>query len=452
MREAIIETGKLEKFYGRPGENVIQVIAPTDLSVYSGEIVAVLGPSGSGKSTLLRMLTGLSKPSAGQVLWHGSPVRNQAPNVSIVFQSFALFPWLNVLENVEAPLKARGVNEIERRKRSLKILETVGLDGFEAAYPKELSGGMKQRVGFARALVVEPEVLFMDEPFSALDVLTAENLRSELLELWESNAIPTRAVYIVTHNIEEAVLLADRIIVLGKNPGRVRTDFQVALPQPRDRKTTEFVQIVDFVYKVLTQPDVTLDAAPGTPSTSIGTDGKRARFQMLPHARPGGITGMLEILSDRGGHDDIYHLADDLAFEIDDVLPIVEGAALLGLLRVTEGDVELTAAGREYVEADISDQKELFGKAAMERATLIRQIKRALDSKVNHSLPEEFFHDTLDEHFSEEEARRQLETAIHWGRYSYLFDYDAGSEKFFIAEEDEQPTEASAETVERGDR
>jgi NitT/TauT family transport system ATP-binding protein len=356
------------------------------------------------------------------------------------------------LDNVEAPLKARGVNEIERRKRSLKILETVGLDGFEAAYPKELSGGMKQRVGFARALVVEPEVLFMDEPFSALDVLTAENLRGELLELWENNAIPTRAVYIVTHNIEEAVLLADRIIVLGKNPGRVRTDFQVALPQPRDRKTADFVQIVDYVYKVLTQPDVTLDAAPGTPTTTAGADTKRARFQMLPHARPGSITGMLEILSDRGGHDDIYHLADDLAFEIDDVLPIVEGAALLGFLRVTEGDVELTAAGREYVEADISDQKELFGKAAMERATLIRQIKRALDSKVNHSLPEEFFHDTLDEHFSEEEARRQLETAIHWGRYSYLFDYDADSEKFFIAEEDDQSAERSAETVERGER
>ena len=234
MQETIIEGRKLEKFYGDPKENLIQVIAPTDISVHAGEILAVLGPSGSGKSTLLRMLTGLSRPSAGEVLWHGNPVANQSPNVSIVFQSFALFPWLTVFDNVEAPLKARGVTEIARRKRSLKILETVGLDGFEAAYPKELSGGMKQRVGFARALVVEPEVLFMDEPFSALDVLTAENLRSELLELWGGNAIPTRAVFIVTHNIEEAVLLADRIIVLGKNPGRIRTDFQVGLaPAPR---------------------------------------------------------------------------------------------------------------------------------------------------------------------------------------------------------------------------
>ncbi len=432
MPETIIEARKLEKYYGESGEAIIQVIAPTDISVHAGEILAVLGPSGSGKSTLLRMLTGLSKPSAGEVLWHGSPVATQSPNVSIVFQSFALFPWLTVLENVEAPLKAKGVGEVPRRKRSLRILETVGLDGFETAYPKELSGGMKQRVGFARALVVEPEVLFMDEPFSALDVLTAENLRSELLELWGTNAIPTRAVYIVTHNIEEAVLLADRIIVLGKNPGRIRTDFQVGLPQPRDRKAANFVQIVDFVYKVLTQPDTDPQTAPGSePSVAA----PRAKYPMLPHARPGGISGMLEIMSDRGGHDDIYHLADDLSFEIDDLLPIVEAATMLGFVHVSEGDVELTPEGSRYVDADIADRKEIFAQAALERVTLVRQIRRALESKSNHELPDEFFHDTLDEHFSEEETVQQLETAINWGRYAGLFDYDASTKKFFIPEE-----------------
>src|SRR5262249_29219361 len=224
------------KFYSQPDGHRIEVIAPTDLAIYPDQIVALLGPSGSGKSTLLRILTGLAPPSAGEVLWHGFPLDNQAPGVPIVFQSFALFPWLTVLENVEAPLKARGVAAEERRTRGLKMLDTVGLAGFESAYPKELSGGMKQRVGFARALVVEPEVLFMDEPFSALDVLTAENLRGELLDLWGDRKLPTRAVFIVTHNIEEAVLLADRIIVLGKNPGRIRTDFHVGLPRPRDRK------------------------------------------------------------------------------------------------------------------------------------------------------------------------------------------------------------------------
>src|SRR5580698_10066686 len=257
MAEPIIRAQQVEKYYAQPSENRIQVIAPTNLEISTGEIVALLGPSGSGKSTLLRMLAGLSRPSAGEVYWHGKPISTCRINVSIVFQSFALFPWLTVLENVEAPLKARGMASDERRQRSLKILDTVGLEGFQAAYPKELSGGMRQRVGFARALVVEPEVLFMDEPFSALDVLTAENLRSELLELWQNNTIPTRAIFIVTHNIEEAVLLADRIIVLGRNPGHVRTDFKVTtLAHPRDRKSPAFTQLVDYIYKVLTRPDV----------------------------------------------------------------------------------------------------------------------------------------------------------------------------------------------------
>ncbi len=233
----IIEARQLEKFYPQPDGSRIQVIASTDLAVYPGQIIALLGASGCGKSTLLRMLTGLSPATAGAVFWHGHPVRDESPNVSIVFQSFALFPWLTVLENVEAPLEARGMPTIERRKRSLRIIDAVGLDGFETAYPKELSGGMKQRVGVARALVVEPEVLFMDEPFSALDVLTAETLRGELLELWLGHRIPTRAIFIVTHNIEEAVVLADRIIVLGRNPAHIHADFTVAIAHPRDRKS-----------------------------------------------------------------------------------------------------------------------------------------------------------------------------------------------------------------------
>src|ERR1700743_2865106 len=256
MTDTIIPAEKVEKYSAQPSENRIQVIAPTDLSIVPGEIVALLGPSGSGKSTLLRMLTGLTKPSAGDVYWHGTPISHANPNVSIVFQSFALFPWLTVLENVEAPLKARGIEASERKRRTLAILDTVGLDGFQGAYSQELSGGMRQRVGFARALVVEPEVLFMDEPFSALDVLTAENLRSELLELWSNKTMPTKAVFIVTHNIEEAVLLADRIIVLGRNPGHIRTDFKVELAHPRDRKAPAFTQPVDYIYKVLTRPDV----------------------------------------------------------------------------------------------------------------------------------------------------------------------------------------------------
>ena len=431
MPDSLIEARNVEKYYAQDHDTRIQVIAPTSVAVYPDEILAVLGPSGSGKSTLLRMLTGLSAPSAGEVLWHGKPVSGPCENVSIVFQSFALFPWLTVLENVEAPLKARGAAAEERRTRGLKMLDTVGLAGFEYAYPKELSGGMKQRVGFARALVVEPEVLFMDEPFSALDVLTAENLRGELLDLWGDRKLPTRAVFIVTHNIEEAVLLADRIIVLGKNPGRIRTDFRVSLPRPRDRKDPIFEQLVDHVYKVLTRQDE-------LPTLELHTEPAKAKYQMLPHARPGGISGLLELLADNEhGREDIYKLADELAFEIDDLLPTVEAAAMLGFAKVSEGDVEITPAGRTLVEADVMQQKELFRHAALENVVLIRQIVRSLEKKSNHQLPDEFFHDVLDEHFTERETLAQLETAIMWGRYAELFDHDANGNLFYTPDEEE---------------
>ncbi len=428
--DVIIRAEGIEKYYAQPSQNRIQVIAPTDLSIVPGEILALLGPSGSGKSTMLRMLTGLSTPSAGQVFWHGTPIHEAEINVSIVFQSFALFPWLTVLENVEAPLQARGVAPAERRERSMRMIDMVGLDGFEAAYPKELSGGMRQRVGFARALVVEPEVLFMDEPFSALDVLTADNLRSELLELWTKKTMPTKAVFLVTHNIEEAVLLADRIIVLGRNPGRIRTDFPVHLPHPRDRKAEAFTQLVDYIYKVLTRPDVAPAAAPGQPGAV--RDQRQMGYQMLPHARPGGIAGLLELLLDRGGRDDMYRLADDLAFEIDDLLPIVDAAQLLGFLKVEEGDAVITPSGEEFANSEILRQKELFRNAALENVLLLRQIRRALDAKSDHTVREDFFLDLLDEQFSEEEGQRQMDTAVTWGRYGEIFDFDAARRRFVL--------------------
>jgi NitT/TauT family transport system ATP-binding protein len=395
---------------------------------------------------MLRMLSGLSRPSAGHVYWHGQPISQARVNVSIVFQSFALFPWMTVLENVEAPLQARGVAPEERRERSLRMLDTVGLDGFQSAYPKELSGGMRQRVGFARALVVEPEVLFMDEPFSALDVLTAENLRSELLELWSKKTMPTQAVFLVTHNIEEAVLLADRIIVLGRNPGHIRTDFRVEIPQPRDRKAPAFLQLVDYIYKVLTKPEEAPAQVPDQQAGRRVRDQRQMKYQMLPHARPGGIAGLLELLLDKGGRDDIYRLADDLAFEIDDLFPIVEAAQLLGFLKIEEGDVSITPAGEQFANSEILRQKELFRDAALENVLLLRQIRRALETKSNHTVPEEFFLDMLDEQFSEDECQRQMETAITWGRYAEIFDFDASRRRFVLPEAQEEEAAASEET------
>ena len=439
MSEAIIEAVGVEKSYPQPDGTRIQVVGTTNLVIEQGKIVALLGPSGCGKSTLLRMLTGLSQPSSGTLLWHGKSLNGQTPNVAIVFQSFALFPWLTVLQNVEAPLEAKGVLEVERRKRALRALDTVGLDGFETAYPKELSGGMKQRVGFARALVVEPEVLFMDEPFSALDVLTAENLRNELLELWLSKKMPTSAIFIVTHNIEEAVMLADRVMVLGRNPARLRSDFNIRLKHPRDRKSGRFVELVDYIYKVMTEPDSehTLPDAETTAEIILPPGGltkeaikkqqapiRTARYQMLPHARVGGIAGLVELLRDRGGREDLFRLSEELVMDVEDLLPILEACVLLGFALLKEGDVQITPQGIEFADADIQRRKILFRQAALEHVTILKQIDSILKRKADHSINDEFFHDILDEHFAEDEVQRQFETAVNWGRYAEIFDYD----------------------------
>jgi NitT/TauT family transport system ATP-binding protein len=359
------------------------------------------------------------------------PLAGKTPNVSIVFQSFALFPWMTVIENVEAPLEARGVPAFERHKRALRIIDAVGLDGFESAYPKELSGGMKQRVGVARALVVEPEVLFMDEPFSALDVLTAETLRGELLELWLDKKIPTRAIFIVTHNIEEAVILADRIIVLGRNPAHIHAEFAVDLAYPRDHKEPRFVELVDQIYRALTRPD----HPEATAAELQGIEAaKQKRVLMLPHTRPGGITGLLEILVDQGGRANLHALADELSLEVDALLPTVETLVLLGLLKLVEGDAIITPDGDAFAKGDIQERKKIFRAAVLAHVPLLRQMEQALKAKANRTLPAEFFEDLLDEHFSEDESRRQLETAIHWGRYAELFDYDAASGKLTLTE------------------
>jgi NitT/TauT family transport system ATP-binding protein len=292
---------------------------------------------------------------------------------------------------------------------------------------------MKQRVGVARALVVEPEVLFMDEPFSALDVLTAEEMRGELLELWLGHKIPTRAIFIVTHNIEEAVVLADRIIVLGRNPAHIHADFTVELGHPRDHKSTRFVELVDSIYRILTRPDHKDEAAP--PKTfATGTPAPPQKTVMLPHTRPGGMAGLLEILADHGGRADLHRLADELSLEVDALLPTVETAGLLRMLRVEEGDAVITPLGLELAAANIQARKTIFRKAALGNVPLLRQMEQALKAKANRTLSDEFFRDLLDEHFGEEESKRQLETAIQWGRYAEIFDYDAATGKLTLTE------------------
>lgn len=428
--EHLITLRGVNKSYRQPNGQQIAILENINLELRPGEIVALLGPSGSGKSTLMRMIAGLIPATEGEIKYHNRPLVGLNPGIAIVFQSFALYPWLTVLENVELGLKAKGEPPDPRRQKALRMIDVIGLDGFENAYPKELSGGMRQRVGFARALAVEPELLCMDEPFSALDVLTAENLRFELLDLWLERKIPTQAILIVTHGIEEAVILADRIIVLGRNPGRIRADLPITLPHYRDRKNPNFQALVDQVYKILTNPDLdTIEAAATTTSTQVKAE--PSKNQSLPQVRIGSIAGLLELLEDRKERD-LYRLGQELQLEVDDILPIVEAAKLMNFVELAEGDINLTPVGEEFIAGGIDERKQIVRSQLLDKIRLVQQIYRLLEAKRNQRIPEELVLDILENHFSPEEAQRQLNTAIDWGRYAEIYSYDEPAGQIFL--------------------
>jgi NitT/TauT family transport system ATP-binding protein len=431
-RNVILEAREVSKWYGEPGGQQVVVLNRMNLQIREGQITALLGASGSGKTTLLRILAGLSPASDGQVLYHDAPLAGVNPGVSIVFQSFALFPWLSVVENVEIGLLATGMDRRKAREKAVQVIDMIGLDGFEDARPRELSGGMKQRVGFARALVMEPEVLCMDEPFSGLDVLTAENLRGELMDLWLEKKLSTKALLAITHNIEEAVWMADRVVLLWGNPGRVADTLEISLSHPRDRKSPEFRRIVDKVYTILARP------------SEIESQGRirplaLRRFQKLPHVRMGALTGLLELLLDRGGREDIYALEGDLGLEADELLPLTEAATVLGFAQVQEGDIRLTDVGRQFADGDIQERKQVFQEAVAGTVVLVGQILNALRQAPHRAMNEEFFMEFLEHHFTEEEAWRQLETAVDWGRYAELFAYDEQAGQLYLEDEPVEP-------------
>lgn len=415
---ALVTLRGVTKAYGRGNQRFVAV-KNVDLEIRDGEFVCLLGPSGCGKSTLLRIITGLNGASSGEVLYRGTRLTGVNPHATIVFQTFALFPWLTVQKNVEVALKARGVPRAQRTERALQLIDTVGLDGFESAYPRELSGGMRQKVGFARAMAVEPELFCLDEPFSALDVLSAEALRGELIELWQNQAIPTKAILMVTHNIEEAVLLADRIVVMGKNPGHIVTEFPVPLHHPRQRKDTAFQALADKVYGAVVGR--TVDEA-GAPAPQAG--------RRLPLARLNALAGLLEKLHQDGGRDDLYHLAPAQQLELDDLLPLVEAGELIGVLAVHEGDLVLTPLGEAYADASIVTRKELVAGRVL-RLPGILWIYEALQGDDNQRVGRSYFIDHLRNEFGDQ-AERQLEIAISWGRFSELFAFDAATDELYI--------------------
>ena len=419
MSDSIISISHCRKSFKRDTNQDLLVLDDVNFTLYEGEIVALLGKSGSGKSTLLRIMAGLVKPTSGTVTYRGTPVGKPVRGIGMVFQSFALLPWLTVLQNVELGLEAQGYSRAERQKRAVAAIDTIGLDGFESAYPKELSGGMRQRVGFARALVVDPDVLLMDEPFSALDVLTAENLRTDLLDLWHEKRMKTNAILLVTHNIEEAAILADRIIIFGSDPGYIQAELAVELPHPRNVQSPEYQQIIDKIYTLMTSGA----KAKGKRRTSERQIGIGYR---LPDVDPSVLSGLVETMAAPKFQDriDLPELADDISMTIDDLFPLLETLEILGFAKVSAGDIQLTPLGKEYANAGLLEKKQLFAKQLVANVPLARYIRQILDERRGNQASEERFLSKLEGHLSEKEAERVLRTMIDWGRYAEIFAYD----------------------------
>lgn len=448
-QNTIIEARNINQKFTAENGTELTVLDNISFNLYEGEIVAILGRSGAGKSTFLRALAGLVQPTGGTVKYRGAALTGPNPGIALVFQTFALMPWLTVQDNVELGLKARGVPRAERAKLALEAIDMIGLDGFESAYPKELSGGMRQRVGIARALVLQPDALFMDEPFSALDVLTAENLRQEVLKLWSSEHRSIKSVLMVTHNIEEAVEMADRVVVLGSHPGHLIANVRIDLPRPRDRHSAAFEAMVDKLYAILTgqatQPSHKTEAsAPSASSASVpvidDTNRQTAepiekiKGRPLPNATPGGLAGLLDVVAEHPDGIDLADLASDLSFEVDDLFPLVDAGTLLHVIVVRDGHVQITEAGDAWHQADILRAKQVFASLAMEHVPLVRNIEHALRRASGGKLRGELMLDLLHARYSDEDAHQQFAIAVEWGRYGELFDYDADDDLLTLDE------------------
>jgi NitT/TauT family transport system ATP-binding protein len=423
----LVEVRKLRHIYGKGGGANLVVLDDVDLTLKTNEIVGLLGRSGSGKSTLLRAIAGLLRPTDGTVMVRDAPGDDTAHGVAMVFQSFALFPWLTVLQNVELGLEAKGVAAGERRKRAIDAIDLIGLDGFETAFPKELSGGMRQRVGLARALVVQPAILLMDEPFSALDVLTAETLRTDLLDLWCEGRMPIRSILMVTHNIEEAVLMCDRILVFASNPGHIIAEIKVDLPQPRKRLDPAFRALVDDIYARMTARPATQPVRDGAfPGTGIG--------MALNHISTNTLAGMMEslITSPYDGKAELPTLASELQLEADELLPIAETLQLMRFAEIEGRMIRLTPSGKRYAVADVDTRKQLFAQHLLTYVPLAAHIRRVLDDRASHQAPARRFRDELEDFMSEDYAEETLDAVVGWGRYAEVFAYREDTDQFSL--------------------
>ncbi|HEY2388514.1 MAG TPA: nitrate/sulfonate/bicarbonate ABC transporter ATP-binding protein [Candidatus Binatia bacterium] len=417
----LAEARSISKVFVRD-EHELVVLKDVSLAIRPGEVVAVLGPSGCGKSTLLRILVGLIPPTGGEVLCHGMPLHGIHPGAAIVFQSFALYPWLTVAENVRVGLHRKALSREEENRRITHAIDLVGLEGFEEAYPKELSGGMKQRVGIARALVGGPELLCMDEPFSALDVLTAESLRSEVYGLWSRGDLGLKSMLLITHLIEEAVFLGDRIVIMGTNPGSVREMIPNPLPHPREYRDPAFLALVDEIHAAITQvhlPD------------ERGRAEVPARVEPFPNAEVAQVFGLLEVLHDQGGTTNLFDLVAMLNLEIGHVILIVKAAELFHLVETPKQDVILTAIGRELVAGDANARKRIVHARLLAIPTFRYFVERLRGSGTLR-LPAEVIEEELAMHVPSEPTEALFETIVRWGRYGELLGYDPETREVYL--------------------
>ncbi len=432
MSDALLQIQSCCQSFPKPDGEELLVLNDINLTLKEGEIVGLLGRSGSGKSTLLRLISGLARPRSGTIDYQGKPITGPAPGIAMVFQTFALFPWLTVLENVQLGLEALGLPEAEVRRRALAGIDLIGLDGYESAYPRELSGGMRQRVGFARALVVHPNILLMDEPFSALDVLTAETLRTDFLDLWIEGKLPIKGVILVTHNIEEAVLMCDRILVFSRDPGHIVEELKVDLHHPRSRVEPAFRDLVERIYVALT-------ARPAAPPTRVTPGIPGMGIEMtLPRASANTLAGLIEAVAGApyNGKADLPVIASALQMEVDDLFPVAEALQLLRFAEIEGGDIRLTDIGKQFAEAGVDDRKKLFQRQLLDHVPLAAHIRRVLQERANHTAPRSRFRDELEDHMTTESARQTLQSVVAWARFSEAFAYDARSETFSL----ENPT------------
>jgi NitT/TauT family transport system ATP-binding protein len=416
MAEPILELRGVSMDFPQPRGAARRVLEGIEVAIYPEEVVALLGPSGCGKSTILRILAGLTRATVGEVRYRGEPIVGINPHIGFVFQSFALFPWMTVQENIEAALIARGTAPEETRARSDRAVRLVGLAGSEEAYPRELSGGMKQRVGMARALSLEPELLFMDEPFSQVDALTAESLRAEVLDIWAVKERNPRSILMVSHDIKEVAYMADRVIVLDANPGRVRTVIKNDLPRPRDYRSAGLQAMVDRLHDIITGMEM-----PDVPAAASVT------FEPIPDAGAGEVIGLLEYLDARGGREDVFRIATETDREFGTLISVVNAAEFLEFVTTPKRTVVLAPLGEKFVRASPDERKVIWRDAILE-LRLFQQVREAIARSEKRRISKEFVLETIAVMMPQEDYEKLFQRLVAWARYGELFAYDDDTE------------------------